>query len=149
MNSKNTYKYIYFILLLILIIGYILIKGYNKKFKYSTLFYIRMGILSFLFYILSDNLLYTVIFSIVILFAVELHHRNNVTEHLDNKEENIDLQSNRKAIDDFFEYGNKFLKNEAFINNYKQRKDNEFKNIDKLSKKVKTFQDKITKSLKK
>ena len=55
MKTDNLFKYIYFLILMILIVGYFLMSGIYLKYKYSRLFYIRISILSYLFYVLSDN----------------------------------------------------------------------------------------------
>jgi len=34
----------------------------------------------------------------------------------------IEMHNNRRAIEDFYEYSNKLLENEKFINNYKRSK---------------------------
>ena len=86
MKTDNLFKYIYFLILMILIVGYFLISGQYLKFKYSRLFYIRISILSYLFYVLSDNLLYTLIFSAFISIAVSIHHRNSLIENFKENE---------------------------------------------------------------
>ena len=147
MKTDNLFKYIYFLILMVLIVGYFLISGQYLKFKYSRLFYIRISILSYLFYVLSDNLLYTLIFITFISISVSIHHRNslienfkeNVKENVKKKNTNVkkkktnvkknknknedketfemDLYNNKQIIKGFYEYSDHLINNEEFINN--------------------------------
>ena len=165
MEPSNIYKYIYFLVLILLIIGYFLLSKKYLKYKYSIIFYIRFSIMSYLFYVLSDSLLYTCLFIIFILYALDLYHKNEIKEHMKNNnnnnnnnnendndnenenenENNIDMYNNRKTIENFFLYGNQLLDNEQFINDYKNNKINENNNLHNLSSKVKKFKEMIKK----
>ena len=160
MNSYNITKYLYFLVLLLLCIGYLLLSKKYLKYKYSKIFYIRISILCYLFYILSDSLLYTLVFTIFIIYMLDIYHTNELKEHMndnendndndnendndnynenDNDENNMELYNNRQVIETFFKYGNKLLENEQFINDYKNNKLDENKNLHNLSEKVKKF----------
>ena len=147
MCPDNLYKYLYFLVLMLLVVGYILFSGIYLKYKFTKTFYIRMSILIFLFYVLSDNLLYTILFGIFILISVNIYHKNSIIEGFkenleddlddDLDEQNIELYNNKKTIEDFYEYSNKLLANEAFINDSKNSKNNTNIKIDSINKKLK------------
>ena len=147
MCPENLYKYLYFLVLMLLVVGYILFSGVYLKYKFTKTFYIRMSILIFLFYVLSDNLLYTILFGIFILISVNIYHKNSIIEGFkenleddlddDLDEQNIELYNNKKTIEDFYEYSNKLLANEAFINDSKNSKNNTNIKIDSINKKLK------------
>ena len=97
MSPDNLHKYIYFLVLMLLIVGYGLLSGLYLKFKFTKLFYIRMSILSYLFYVLSDNLLYTLVFTIFILISVNVYHKNSLVERF---QENLkDKSKNKDSIE--------------------------------------------------
>ena len=147
MCPDNLYKYLYFLVLMLLVVGYILFSGVYLKYKFTKTFYIRISILIFLFYVLSDNLLYTILFGIFILISVNIYHKNSIIEGFkenleddlddDLDEQNIELYNNKKTIEDFYEYSNKLLANEAFINDSKNSKNNTNIKIDSINKKLK------------
>ena len=147
MCPENLYKYLYFLVLMLLVVGYILFSGIYLKYKFTKTFYIRISILIFLFYVLSDNLLYTILFGIFILISVNIYHKNSIIEGFkenleddlddDLDEQNIELYNNKKTIEDFYEYSNKLLANEAFINDSKNSKNNTNIKIDSINKKLK------------
>ena len=168
MNPKNIYKYLYFLIILLLVVGYILITKKHLNHKYTILFYIRYSVVIYLFYILSDSLLYTLLFGIFIFIAVNIHYRNTEIEQFNNKksikekkdkkekkvytenEENlIEMNNNKKTMETFFKFSNKLLENKEFIkeHNSKFYKDkNKYKN---LSNKIDAFQEKLNENLKK
>ena len=45
MCPDNLYKYLYFLVLMLLVVGYILFSGVYLKYKFTKTFYIRMSIL--------------------------------------------------------------------------------------------------------
>ena len=157
MSPDNLYKYIYLMILILLGVGYILLTGLYLKYKFSVLFYIRMSILTLLFYILSDNLLYTILFTIFILISVNIYHNNSrkgLIEHFYDKEEfndfnetleelnispgnlkeklqnektneNItredndsEMATNSKTIEDFYEYSDELIKSQTILNDF-------------------------------
>jgi hypothetical protein len=140
---------------MLLIVGYGLLSGLYLKFKFTKLFYIRMSILSYLFYVLSDNLLYTLVFTIFILISVNVYHKNSLVERFEenlkdkskNKDKNesndlemddphIEMHNNKQNIEDFYEFSNKLLKNEDFISGYKDHKNKDNIKINKITKNI-------------
>ena len=95
MNPKNIYKYLYFLIILLLVVGYILITKKHLNHKYTILFYIRYSVVIYLFYILSDSLLYTLLFGIFIFIAVNIHYRNTEIEQFNNKKSNKDKDKDK------------------------------------------------------
>lgn len=144
MSPDNLYKYIYLMILILLGVGYILLTGVYLKYKFSILFYIRMSILTLLFYVLSDNLLYTILFTIFILISVNIYHNNSrkgLKEHFndndgtledfdispeketlqndnDDDDDNREMAKNSKTIEDFYEYSNKLIKSQKVLNDF-------------------------------
>jgi len=176
MSPDNLHKYVYFLVLMLLIVGYGLLSGLYLKFKFTKLFYIRMSILSYLFYVLSDNLLYTLVFTIFILISVNIYHKNSMVEHYegmegsgledkkdkkskkadgldeagDYKEDMIEQYNNKQIIKEFYEYSNKLLENENFINSYgdstnTNTNNNKIKNITNNINKIKGILNKTKK----
>ena len=169
MNPKNIYKYLYFLIILLLVVGYILITKKHLNHKYTILFYIRYSVVIYLFYILSDSLLYTLLFGIFIFIAVNIHYRNTEIEQFNNKKSNkdkdkdkdknniyteneenlIEMNNNKKTVETFFKFSNKLLENKDLIKKYNSKfyKDkNKYKN---LSNKIDAFQEKLNENLKK
>ena len=170
MNPKNIYKYLYFLIILLLIVGYILITKKHLNHKYTILFYIRYSVVIYLFYILSDSLLYTLLFGIFIFIAVNIHYRNTEIEQFNNKksikykdkkdnknkkvytenEENlIEMNNNKKTMETFFEFSNKLLENKDLIKEHNSKFYKDKKKYKNLSNKIDAFQEKLNENLKK
>tara|TARA_A100001015_G_scaffold318617_1_gene439030 strand:- start:1630 stop:2154 length:525 start_codon:yes stop_codon:yes gene_type:complete len=174
MKSGNLSKYLYFLILIILVLGYYIITKQHLNHKYTMMFYIRFSIIVYLFYILSDSILYTLLFSVFIFIAINIHYRNKEIEHFndnnktkkkknsekksikknkdtysDNQERLIELNNNRKTMETFFEYSNKLLENKDTINNFKNEFNEDREKYRNITNKIDQFQKKIQENLEK